>query len=152
MTPSIPAGRCVGALWVAQFPSRTYRLSCGSSSQVHIGSFHIYNTYLLLFDVGVCWMMRDYFVFRLAQNRSFFPLHIACNFESYAAHGTPPISAVGCQKQKQQKTPRAQQCSARRVFLYHALTESSKSSTTGQPRNRIYIRVEKAEEAALGRK
>ena len=45
-----------------------------------------------------------------------FPLHIACNFESYAAHRTPPISAVCCQKQQQQKTPRAQQYSARRVL------------------------------------
>ena len=41
-----------------------------------------------------------------------FPLHIACNFQSYAAHRTPPISAVCL---LQQKTPRAQQYSARRV-------------------------------------
>ena len=41
-----------------------------------------------------------------------FPLHIARNVESYAAHRTPPISAVCCQKQKQ-KTLRAQQYSAR---------------------------------------
>ena len=46
-----------------------------------------------------------------------FPLHIACNFQSYAAHRTPPISAVCCQKKhQQQKTPRAQQYSARRVL------------------------------------
>ena len=32
-----------------------------------------------------------------------FPLHIACNFESYAAHRTPPISAVCCQKRQQHR-------------------------------------------------
>ena len=31
-----------------------------------------------------------------------------CQFESYAAHRTPPLSALCCKKQ-QQKTPRAQQ-------------------------------------------
>ena len=35
---------------------------------------------------------------------------ISCNFESYAAHCTPPLFAVCCKKQQQQKTPRAQQC------------------------------------------
>ena len=45
-----------------------------------------------------------------------FPRHIACNFESYAAHRTPLLFAVCCQKQQHQKTPRAQQYSARRVF------------------------------------
>ena len=45
-----------------------------------------------------------------------FPLHIACNLESYAAHRTPPLFAVCCQKQQHQKTPRAQQYSAHRAF------------------------------------
>ena len=45
-----------------------------------------------------------------------FPLQIACNFEIYAAHRTPPLFAVCCQKHQHQKTPRAQQYSARRVF------------------------------------
>ena len=37
LTPSIPAGRCVGALWVAYWACPTYHLSCGSSLQVHTG-------------------------------------------------------------------------------------------------------------------
>ena len=40
-----------------------------------------------------------------------FPLH-CMNFESYAAHRTPPLSAVCCKKQQQQKTPRVQQCTS----------------------------------------
>ena len=40
LTPSIPAGRCVGAVWVAYWAGPTYHVSCGSSSQVHTGSFH----------------------------------------------------------------------------------------------------------------
>ena len=40
LTPSIPAGRCVGALWVAQSPCPTYHLPCGSRSPVNTGSFH----------------------------------------------------------------------------------------------------------------
>ena len=45
-----------------------------------------------------------------------FLLQIASNFESYAAHRALPLCSVCCQKQQYQKTPRAQQYSARRVF------------------------------------
>ena len=38
-----------------------------------------------------------------------FPLHIACNFENYAAHRTPPLSSGCSKKQHKQKPPRAQQ-------------------------------------------
>ena len=34
---------------------------------------------------------------------------IGCNFESYTAHHTPPLSALFCKKQQHQKTLRAQQ-------------------------------------------
>ena len=40
LTSSIVAGRCVGVLRVAQSRCPTFLLSCESSSQVHIGSFH----------------------------------------------------------------------------------------------------------------
>ena len=45
-----------------------------------------------------------------------FPLHLACNFERYVTHRSLPLFAVCYQKQQHQKTPRAQQYSARRVF------------------------------------
>ena len=51
LIPSIPARRCVGVLRVAQSRCPTYHLSCGSSSQVRIGSFHKQK---FLFDVGLC--------------------------------------------------------------------------------------------------
>ena len=39
--------------------------------------------------------------------------------------------------------------STRRILLYHALTESSMSSTTGQPRNQRYIRVSQQRKTKL---
>ena len=64
-----------------------------------------------------------------------FPLHIACNFESYAAHRTPPLFAVCCQKQQHQKTPRAQQYSARLLITCAHVELNVKHHRT--TRNRI---------------
>ena len=99
LTPSIPTGRCMGALWVAHSPCSGYHLSCGSSSQVHIGSFHKLKKCFLMwvcFRCGAILSCSDWhkIVF-------LFPLHNACHFESYAAHRTPPLSAVSCKKQQQ---------------------------------------------------
>ena len=86
-----------------------------------------------------------------------FPLHIACIFESYAAHRTPPISVVCCQKQQQQqqKTPRAQQYSQCTSSLLipcaHGKLDVKHHRTAPKPEIHIYITVEKAE-AALAKK
>ena len=61
-------------------------------------------------------MRRDSFVFWLAQNCCFVSaLFIACNFGSYAAHRSPPISAVCCKKQSSDTMrSRKPQCQALR--------------------------------------
>ena len=81
-----------------------------------------------------------------------FPLHIARNFESYAAHHTPPISAVCCQKQQQQKTPRAQQYTSSLVITCaHGKLNVKHHRTTPKPEIHTSITAEK-DEAALPRK
>ena len=65
-------------------------------------------------------------------------------FESYAAHGTPPLSAVCCKKQQQEDTPRAA------VHVESSDTmRSQKAECQPLPDNPetgdTYITVEKAE-------
>ena len=55
----------------------------------------------------------------------------------HTASRRPLLSAVRSSSRRR----RLARSSTRRVLRYHALTESSMSSTAGQPRNRRYIRV-----------
>ena len=81
-----------------------------------------------------------------------FPLHIAYNFESYAAHRTPPLSAVCCKKQHKEKTPHAQHCTSSLLIpcAYRKL-KVKHHRTTPKPEIHTYHSREKAE-AALARK
>ena len=55
------------------------------------------------------------------------------------------LTGVRCNSSRR----RLARSNTRRVLWYHALTESSMSSTTGQPRNRRYIRVSQQRKTKL---
>ena len=101
-----------------------------SSWQVH----RISRSRNMLFQAGVLWVRRAAgFSGVLIGTKSLFCFRsIACNF----AHRTPRLSAETSRSSRR----RLARSSTRRVFGYHALTESSMSSTAGQPRNRGYKR------------
>ena len=74
---------------------------------------------------------------------------IGYQFESYAAHHTPPLSALCCTKQ-QQKTPRAQQfTSSLAIPCAHGKLNVKHYRTNPKPEIHTSITVEK-DEAALG--
>ena len=76
---------------------------------------------------------------------------IGCQFESYAAHRTPPLFALCCKKQ-QQKTPRAQQYTSSLVIpCAHGKLNVKHHRTTPKPKIHTIITAEK-DEAVLGRK
>ena len=80
-----------------------------------------------------------------------FPLRIACNFGSCAAHRTPPPSVVCNKKQQQQKTPRAQQCTSSPLIPCAGGKPNVKHHRT-TPKPEVHITVEKAEAALASKK
>ena len=76
---------------------------------------------------------------------------IGCQYENYAAHRTPPLSALCCNKQ-QQKTLHAQQYTSSLVIpCAHGKLNVKHHRTTPKPEIDTSITVEK-DEAALARK
>ena len=76
---------------------------------------------------------------------------IGCQSESYAAHRTPPFSALWCKRQ-QQKTPRAQQyTSSLLIPCAHGKLNVKHHRATPKPEIHTSSTVEK-DEAALARK
>ena len=83
----------------------------------------------------------------MARNRHFVsaPFDAGLNVMPHTASRRSLLSAVRSSSSRR----RLARSTARRVLLYHALTESSMSSTTGQPRNRRYIRVSQQRKTKL---
>ena len=75
----------------------------------------------------------------MARNRYFvsIPFDAGLNVVPHTASRRSLLSAVRSSSSRR----RLARSSTRQVLRYHAVTESSMPSTTGQPRNRRYIRV-----------
>jgi len=133
-------GCCVGC--ILGMPEISPFVFIAASYQLH----GISRTKEMLFQAGVFWVRRNFLVFWLARNRYFVsaPFDAGLNVMPHTASRRSLLSAVRSSSSRR----RLARSSTRRVLWYHALTESSMSSTTGQPRNRT---AEK-DEAALARK
>ena len=81
----------------------------------------------------------------MARNRYFVsaPFDAGLNVMLHTASRRSLLSAV------RSSSRRLARSSTRRVLRHHALTESSMSSATGQPRNRRYIRVSQQRKTTL---
>ena len=90
----------------------------------------------LIFDVDVFWMRRDSCLRVLIGTKSLFCC--ACNFESYAAHRRPPLSAAPISSSSRIRLARS---STRRVLLLklcaHGKLNAKHHRTT--PNSEIYI-------------
>ena len=76
---------------------------------------------------------------------------ISCRFERYAAHLKPPLFALCCKKQQQQKTFRAQQyTSSLLIQCAHGKLNVKHHRTTPKPATHPSTTAEK-DEAALAR-
>ena len=152
LTPSIPAGRCVGAVWVAYWACQRYHHLCLSQQAIsYIVLRSISRTKEMLFQAGCfgcgefsgCSEWHEFVIL--------FPLPL-CRFERYAAHRKPPLFALCCKKQQQQKTPRAQQYTSSLVIpCAHEKLNVKHHRTTPKPAIHTGITAEK-DEAALARK
>ena len=82
----------------------------------------------------------------MARNRYFVSaaFYASLNDKPHTASRRSLLSAV-----RSSSSRRLERSSARRVLRYHTLTQSSMSSTTGQPRNRRCIRVSQQRKTKL---
>ena len=99
LTPLIPAGRCVGALWVACWACPTYHHLCLSQQATRYMGFLEQNTCFYkggCFGCGEIFWCSDWHEIVIL-----FPLHFICQVERYAAHRRPPHFALCCKKQQQ---------------------------------------------------
>ena len=149
LTPSIPAGRCVGAVWVAYWACQRYHHLCLSQQATsHMGYLEVKKCF---FKRG-CFGCGEISGVLIGTKSSFCFRSVWCRFERYAAHRKPPLFVFCCKLQQQQKTPRAQQYTSSLVIpCAHGKLNVKHHRTTSKPAIHTSITAEK-DDAALARK